>query len=216
MWQGFENGSIDTARCNGRMIPEREIIRRLAARNDLQIQQMFFEKRRSAAVLVPLVCQNGEWQLLYTRRTDQVPHHKGQVSFPGGAFEPGDDSLVQTALRETYEEIGLLPADVRILGSLEDMPSVSNYLIRPIVGRITKPFNVRLSKNEVSRVFTIPLEWLADDRHREMQPYEAIDGQIYDVIYYQPYDGEILWGATARMTVQLLELLGLIEEDALH
>ncbi len=96
------------------------------------------------------------------------------------------------------------------------MPSVSNYLIRPIVGRITKPFDVRLSKNEVSRVFTIPLEWLADDRHREMQPYEAIDGQIYDVIYYQPYDGEILWGATARMTVQLLELLGLIEEDALH
>ena len=209
MWQSFENELIDSARCNGRMIPEAEIVSRLAERTKPRIQQRGETTWRSAAVLVPLLCQHGAWQLLFTRRTEQVPHHKGQVSFPGGAYEPGDENLVQTALRETSEEIGLQPGDVRILGELSDLPSVSNYMITPIVGRITRPFEVKLSKYEVSRVFTIPLEWLADSRHREMRPYLAADGQVYDVIYYQPYDGEVLWGATARMTALLLEILGL-------
>lgn len=209
MWQGFEMGLIDSARCNGRMVSEAEIVSRLAVHAAPCEQLVGSAARRSAAVLVPLLCQNGAWQLLFTRRTEQVPHHKGQVSFPGGAYEPGDENLVQTALREASEEIGLQPADVRILGELSDLPSVSNYLITPIVGRITRPFDVKLSKYEVSRVFTIPLEWLADARHWEMRPYQAADGQIYEVIYFQPYDGEILWGATASMTVLLLQTLGL-------
>ena len=176
MWQGFENELIDSARCNGRLIPEAEIVRRLAVRAVQREQHATDTTRRSAAVLVPLLCKNGAWQLLFTRRTEQVPHHKGQVSFPGGAHEPEDGNLVKTALREAAEEIGLQPADVRILGALGDMPSVSNYMITPIVGRITRPFEVKLSKYEVSRVFTIPLEWLADARHREMRPYKAADG----------------------------------------
>lgn len=209
MWQGFEKGIDLSARCNGKMISESEIIQRLAAHTDAIDQAADDAARRSAAVLVPLLCQNGEWALLFTRRTEKVPHHKGQVSFPGGAYEPGDENLVQTALRETCEEIGLHPEAVRILGELSGMPSVSNYMITPIVGRIIEPFEVKLSEYEVSRVFTIPLTWLANSQNREMRPYQAADGQVYDVIYYRSYDGEILWGATARMTVLLLQILGL-------
>jgi 8-oxo-dGTP pyrophosphatase MutT (NUDIX family) len=208
-WQGFENGVTLAARCNGRVIPEDEISRRLTECRAPRAEQAGDAARRSAAVLVPMLSQNGEWQLLFTRRTEQVPHHKGQVSFPGGAYEPEDESLVKTALRETYEEIGLKPDDVRILGELSGMPSVSNYMITPIVGRVTKPFDVMLSEYEVSRVFTIPLTWLAETRHREIRPYHAADGRIFDVIYYEPYDGEVLWGATARMAVLLLKILGL-------
>ena len=208
-WQGFENGMTVAARCNGRVIPENEISRRLAAHKAPRAEQARDDVRRNAAVLVPLLSQNGEWKLLYTRRTEQVPHHKGQISFPGGAYEPGDESLVQTALRETCEEIGLRPEEVRILGELSGLPSVSNYMITPIVGRITKPFDVKLSEYEVSRVFTIPLAWLADASHRDIRPYHAADGRVFDVIYYKSYDGEVLWGATARMTVLLLRILGL-------
>jgi 8-oxo-dGTP pyrophosphatase MutT (NUDIX family) len=213
MWQGFDSGLMAAARCNSKMITEAEIVERLAARTVMRAQQSQDAARRSAAVLVPLLCQNGEWNLLFTRRTDEVPHHKGQVSFPGGAHEADDENLVQTALRETWEEIGLRAEDVRILGMLNDMPSVSNYMIRPIVGRIIKSFDVKLSLYEVSRVFTIPLGWLANAQHREVRPYYAADGQAHEVIYYHPYVGEILWGATARMTVELLQVLGL--EDTL-
>lgn len=200
-----------SARCNGKLLSEEEISTRLAHNALLHDQPEFDMNRRSAAVLVPLLCIDNEWRLLYTRRTDQVPHHKGQVSFPGGAYEVQDDDLVQTALRESREEIGLNPADVHILGELNGMPSVSNYLITPIIGRITKPFAVRLSEYEVSRVFTIPLAWLAEPKHREMRPYHAPDGRVFDVIFYQPFDGEILWGATAYMTLMFLRALGLTD-----
>ena len=140
MWHGFENGLMVSARCNGRMISEAEIISRLAVRTEQRTLQAGDVVRRNAAVLMPMLCQNGEWALLFTRRTEKVPHHKGQVSFPGGAYEPGDKNSVQTALRETCEEIGLRPEAVRILGELGGMPSVSNYMITPIVGRIIEPF----------------------------------------------------------------------------
>jgi 8-oxo-dGTP pyrophosphatase MutT (NUDIX family) len=160
-------------------------------------------------VLIPLICLRDEWHILYTRRTEQVPHHKGQVAFPGGAYESQDPDLAHTALRESCEEIGLQPEDVRILGQLAGMQTVSNFVIAPFVGRIMRPFHVMLSRHEVSKVFTIPMTWLADPVHREMRPYQSSDGRVFDVIYYESYDGEILWGATAYMTVMLLKAVGL-------
>ena len=208
-WREFGGRQVNIARCNGRLISEKEISARLKESALRHVNLEDDPMRRKAAVLVPLLCVDGNWRLLFTRRTELVPHHKGQVSFPGGAFEDGDGNLVQTALRESCEEIGLRPKDVRILGELKGMPSVSNYMITPIVGRITKPFEIKLSPYEVSRVFTIPLAWLADENHREIRPYHAGDGRAFEVIYYDMYDGEVLWGATARMTVLFLQLLGL-------
>lgn len=163
---------------------------------------------RRASVLVPLFFDAGQWHLLYTRRAETLQSHKGQVSFPGGSTDPEDTSIEATALREAYEEVGIQPRDVRIYGRLSDMVTFSNFLITPVVGRIRWPYAFRLSPDEVSRVFAIPLRWLADPANREIRPLKRIN--FYeDVIYYKPYDGEILWGITAWITVEFLRLLKL-------
>jgi 8-oxo-dGTP pyrophosphatase MutT (NUDIX family) len=161
---------------------------------------------RRAAVLIPLAWVDDEWNLLFTRRTDIVDHHKGQVSFPGGRTDPQDDSPAATALRETYEEIGVRPTEVRLLGILGEYLTVTNYLVTPVVGIIPWPYCFTIHTLEVGRVFTIPLSWLSDAAHRqEMFRQESGHG----VIAYLPYDGELLWGVTARITVSFLNALGL-------
>ncbi|MCC6300681.1 MAG: CoA pyrophosphatase [Anaerolineales bacterium] len=161
---------------------------------------------KCAAVLVPLVWQGGEWQILFTRRTDSVESHKGQVSFPGGACDEGETTPEQTALREAEEEIGIHARDVRILGRLANLITISFFRVTPVVGVVTWPTVFRVGQHEVARVFTIPLGWLADASNRWQ--FE-IPGRKRFVIAYHPYDGELLWGATARMTVDFLNVLGL-------
>jgi len=167
--------------------------------------------RKKAAVLAPLFEAQGEWNLLFTRRSDLVEDHKGQVSFPGGAFEMGDIFPVDTALREAWEEIGLPKENVEIIGWLPEMPTVTNYLVVPVIGIIKKPFHVQHSPSEVNRVFSIPIEWLADKKNYELKPYVHRSIRVHNVIYYREYDGEILWGLTARMTQLLLQTLNILE-----
>jgi len=161
---------------------------------------------KCAAVLVPLAWQDDEWHLLFTRRTERVESHKGQVSFPGGACDEGETTPEETALRETHEEVGIQPQAVRILGRLTNMITVTSFRVTPVVGVIPWPTVFRIGEHEVERVFTIPLVWLADRRNR----WEFnIFGRNRSLIAYHPYDGELLWGATARMTVDFLKVLGL-------
>ena len=160
---------------------------------------------KCAAVLVPLVWQDNEWHLLYTRRTDTVESHKGQVSFPGGACDDGETTPEQTALREADEEIGIDPNDVTVLGRLSDMITITYFQVTPVVGVVKWPTVFRVGEDEVARVFTIPLGWLANPSNRwQFERPETKRG----LIAYHPYDGELLWGATARMTVDFLEVLG--------
>jgi 8-oxo-dGTP pyrophosphatase MutT (NUDIX family) len=161
---------------------------------------------RLASVLVPLIRQGGSWYLLYTRRADRLVHHKGQVSFPGGASDAGE-SPEQTALREAEEEIGIRPTDVRVLGHLPKIVTISDYLVTPVVGVLSWPYAFRVHTPEVARVFALPLEWLAN-RDNFMMLLRAETGR--HVITYQPYDGELLWGATAHMTVEFLKILKLL------
>jgi 8-oxo-dGTP pyrophosphatase MutT (NUDIX family) len=165
---------------------------------------------KCAAVLVPLVCWKDEWHLVLTCRTETVEHHKGQVSFPGGGCEQGESTPEMTALREAREEIGLNPEDVRLLGRMNDVITITRYRVTPVVGVIPWPYQVRLEPAEVERLFTIPLLWLSDRSNWDEQPVE-VDGIIrpFPVIRYQPYDGEILWGISARITHHFLTLLGL-------
>jgi 8-oxo-dGTP pyrophosphatase MutT (NUDIX family) len=193
---------------NGKEITEEKIYNLLASYTRYG-QGNYSTALRRAAVLVPMLQVDGEWHLLFTRRTDTVLNHKGQVSFPGGAVEPEDRDLVQAALRETHEEIGLLPDQVKILGRMPDYETISYYLITPVVGRIPWPYKFSLSPEEVMRVFTIPLKWLADDANWEEKPYLRPNGKEEMVIYYETYYGELLWGITARITLNLLHLLGL-------
>ena len=177
--------------------PEREYIEELAPR-----------PLRPAAVLVPLLRLEGDWHLLFTRRVDGLPEHPGQVAFPGGRMDPGDPTPEAAALREAEEEIGLPPANVRILGRLGEYPTVTAYCVTPIVAAIDWPFPPRLQPSEVSRLFTIPLAWLAQPENYAEQPRSVpIPRAPIMVVYYDAYDGEILWGASARITQSLLAVL---------
>ena len=161
---------------------------------------------KCAAVLIPLLRQGGEWHLLFTRRTDKVESHKGQVSFPGGACDDGETTPEETALREANEEVGIDPQKVRVLGHIMNMITITSFRVTPVVGIIEWPTVLLLGKDEVERVFTIPLLWLADKNNR----WEfSMPGRNRSLIVYHPFDGELLWGATARMTVDFLNVLDL-------
>jgi 8-oxo-dGTP pyrophosphatase MutT (NUDIX family) len=169
---------------------------------------------RRAGVLVPLLKKNNEWELLFTRRTDTVNDHKGQVSFPGGMAEPGDSGITMTAIREAREEIGLQADHIRILGYLSEMHTVTDFLITPVVGLVTWPFDLNISQDEVARVFTIPLKWLMNPHNWEERSLTIGDRCIDNVLFFREYDGEVLWGVTARITLNFLETIGLIESKS--
>ncbi|MBI5963508.1 MAG: CoA pyrophosphatase [Chloroflexi bacterium] len=162
---------------------------------------------KNAAVLVPLTYVINEWHLLFTRRTDRVESHKGQVSFPGGASDEGEATPEETALREAEEEIGMKPGDVKVLGRLSQLITVSSYRVSPIVGVIPYPYAFKVGGFEVERVFTIPLSWLATRSNYWEFSLRESDRSL---IAYHPYDGELLWGATARMTVNFLKILEIL------
>ncbi len=167
---------------------------------------------KCAAVLISFALWKGEWQLVFTRRTDTVEHHKGQVSFPGGGCETGESTPEATALREAREEIGLAPEDVRLLGRMNDIITITNYRVTPIVGVIPWPYMFTPEPAEVGRVFSIPLLWLADRANWEEKPITREGfSRPFPVIRYHSYAGEILWGVTARITQDLLKTI--MEEE---
>jgi 8-oxo-dGTP pyrophosphatase MutT (NUDIX family) len=165
---------------------------------------------RQAAVLVPLLQEkDGRYHLLYTRRTDTVQDHKGQVSFPGGAVEPEDEDVCEAALREAHEEIGVLPEDIRVLAIMSPFyTNRTNFNITPVVARLNWPLDLTLQPAEVSRAFTIPIDWLADPTNYEVRTFEAGGRRFDGVIFYQHYDGELLWGITAHLTIEFLKIIG--------
>jgi 8-oxo-dGTP pyrophosphatase MutT (NUDIX family) len=170
------------------------------------------EKPRPAAVLIPMLESDNTWHVLFTVRTANLAEHSGQVAFPGGRVDPQDGTPEQTALREADEEIGLGPGDVRILGSLRKLRTITNYCVSPVVAAIPWPYSFTLARDEVSRVFTIPLEWLADPENHEIRmrelphPYSPVP-----VIYFKLFEDELLWGVSAQITLNLLEALSLKE-----
>jgi 8-oxo-dGTP pyrophosphatase MutT (NUDIX family) len=164
---------------------------------------------REAGVLVPFVRIAEAWHLLFIRRPKSIrDYHSGQVAFAGGKRDPEDIDLTATALREAHEEIGILPQDVQVLGELSPHHSISRFRIAPIVATVPWPYELILSPQEVARAFTIPLHWLAQPQHHEVR-YRQLDDvpQLLPVVYFKEYDGEILWGATARITLALLACL---------
>ena len=161
-----------------------------------------------AAVMIIFVWENDQWNILYTQRTQSVRDHKGQVSFPGGAWEDQDLCLKETALRETFEEIGIKKEDIQILGSLPPIKTISNYTITPFVGLISSELHFHLEAAEVESVFSIPLAWLADESNREEREFIDKSSNVHrNVVFYKDYDGHILWGITAMLTIKTLELI---------
>jgi 8-oxo-dGTP pyrophosphatase MutT (NUDIX family) len=177
------------------------------------LEELLGGSPRSAAVLVPLLRQNDQWHLLFIRRTEiQGDRHSGQVAFPGGARDDGDENIEAAALREACEELGINPNDVQILGRLNDFITISNYRVTPVVGMIPWPYQLKLSPEEVSKAFTIPLNWLNEPENREETERELPGNTKISVIFYKKYDDEVLWGASARFTLHFLNVIQDLEK----
>jgi len=160
--------------------------------------------RVPSAVLVPIYYKEGQCCILFTRRTEKVKEHKGQISFPGGARQDGE-SLLDTALRESREEIGLALADVEILGQLDDtLTVVSNYIVTPFVGVIPWPYELKADGWETDEIIEAPITALLTNASREKKT-EVIDGKKATSYFYH-YQGRIIWGATARILHQFLDI----------
>ena len=154
------------------------------------------ENLKASAVLIPLFNNQGQYHVLFTERSHEVVFHKGQVCFPGGTQESSDVSLLQTALREAEEEIGLEAKDIEVLGELDDsITLVTSYVISPFVAFIPYPHSLKTNGREVKGAFSVPLSFLMDEANFKQDSY------AYE------YEGHIIWGATARILRQLIDLL---------
>ncbi len=161
-----------------------------------------------AAIIVPILKVEGHWNLLFIRRSISNDPHSGQVAFPGGRMESSDSSPEEASLREAQEEIGLDPQDVEVLGRLPALLTVTNYKIYPVVGMIPYPYPFQPSPDEVQKIFTIPITWLAEPLNYRVEE-RLLPPPIGTVptIYYQPYQDEILWGASAQIVHTFITIL---------
>jgi 8-oxo-dGTP pyrophosphatase MutT (NUDIX family) len=166
-----------------------------------------FPRLTPAAVLVPLVERPAGLTVLLTRRTAHLSSHAGQVSFPGGRAEDSDASSVDTALRETEEEIGLARRHIEIVGTLPDHVTASAFLVTPVVGIVTPPFDLEAESNEVAEIFEVPLAFLMDGMHHQRMSFELPEGGGRRSFYAMPYERFFIWGATAGMLRNLFHLL---------
>jgi 8-oxo-dGTP pyrophosphatase MutT (NUDIX family) len=162
---------------------------------------------RRAGVLVPLILNGGGTELLFTRRTDHVETHKGQISFPGGMSDEGDEDIVQTALRETEEELGIGASHVEIRGILDDLAVPSGFIITPVVGVLSGLPPLRPNPQEVAEAFTVPVGFFCDTRNgrSELRDFRGAKREVW---FYQHGEHNI-WGATAMIVRSLLLTMGI-------
>ena len=162
---------------------------------------------KQAAILVPLFFDKGIWKLLFIRRSNIGEFHRGEVAFPGGGKESVDQNMAETALRETREELGILPENIQILGEMKPLPTISKYFVTPIVGLLKTPMEIKPNSIEVARVFSIPLDWLMNDENWGLNTFEIDNRGKISTIVYNTFDEEKLWGFTAKVTQNLIEVI---------
>lgn len=163
-------------------------------------------KKTNAAVLIPLLVQEKGLTVLFTKRAGTMGHHAGQISFPGGHIENVDTSYEKTALREAYEEIGLMAEQTEILGVLEIYAAFSGLLIAPVVALVHPPFDFKASPAEVEKIFEVPLDYLVSKNNWKNRSFKSFTG---GEIFSQSleYDGELIWGITADIIRQFRQRL---------
>lgn len=160
---------------------------------------------RPAAVLAPIIMRPNGWTMLFTQRAEETPAHPGQISFPGGRVQASDESPLDTALRETFEEIGLARDLIAPLGAFDRYETGTGFRITPIVGLIKPGFELRLDPREVASVFEAPLSFLFDPANHERREGEWRG--VKRAYYAMPYREHFIWGATAGMVRALYQRL---------
>ena len=158
-----------------------------------------------AAVLLVLYPKDGDYCILLNKRSNLVEHHKGEISFPGGARDPEDRDFLDTALREAEEEMGISRGDVTVLGELDDVVTRSRFGVRVYLGAIPCPYPFRPSAMEVAEVLEAPISVLCDPANRRNET-RWVDGQSV-IAYSYAYNDHLIFGATAKILQQFLEVL---------
>lgn len=177
----------------------------LSKYHPIQIEDSEYPNFERAAVLVPLFISNGSLSLILTKRTDSVDTHKGQIAFPGGMKDKSDPDLVATALRETKEELGFETDHVIVLGTLDDHPVPSGFIITPIVGFLSDIPKIVPHSAEVAEVFEAPLSFFANENQGWTEERE-FRGTRRKVWFYS-YRNHVVWGATAAIIRNLLAVI---------
>jgi 8-oxo-dGTP pyrophosphatase MutT (NUDIX family) len=182
-----------------------ELVRHLRSALALRIRGVLEAGPVPAAVLLPLIEQGGEFSVLFTKRTDSLRHHTGEICFPGGGVSAGDDGPLAAALRETAEEIGVSPKEVEVLGCLDDTLSVHDYLVTPFVGIIRPGSGFTVNAAEIERLIVVPLSHLLKP---EIFRMEMMVRQGREVpVYFYTCGDDVVWGLTARILRQFLDIL---------
>jgi 8-oxo-dGTP pyrophosphatase MutT (NUDIX family) len=163
--------------------------------------------RMSSAVLVPLYRKEGRYYIVLNQRTEKVKDHKGQISFPGGARDSSDQTLLHTAVRESREEIGLQEKDIDVIGELDDeLTTTSSFIVTPFVAMIPWPYHFTENEDEVAEIISVPIEALLEKGVME-RTTENLEGRNIESYVYN-YKGKVIWGATARIMKKLLDIIG--------
>ena len=170
---------------------------------DMDLDQKF--NFLEASVLIPILTFKKDLEILLTKRSNNLKNHPGQIAFPGGKKDQIDSSPIETALRETQEEIGLNPKNVEIIASLPSHKTATGFVIKPYLGLINEPFSEILRQGEVDEIFTVPYEYILNEKNFSIQTRKWNGSQrSYYVVPYGPY---YVWGATARILLNLSRAL---------
>jgi 8-oxo-dGTP pyrophosphatase MutT (NUDIX family) len=202
-WQKNEKPYLLSGQCCINIWTVRERLKQLL--DNREKISIVDEGRVSSAVLLPIYNWQGEYYIVFIKRTETVKEHKGQISFPGGTCEESDRTTLDTALRESSEEVGLHIEDVEVLGELDDeLTTTSNYIVSPFVAMIPWPYRFRRNKHEVDEIIQVPISALLDEDCLQLDT-EILNGQVVDsYVYY--YQGRVIWGATARILNRFLDI----------
>ena len=170
---------------------------------DMNLDQEF--NFLEASVLIPILTFKKDLEILLTKRSNSLKNHPGQIAFPGGKKDQSDSSPIETALRETQEEVGLNPKNVEIIASLPSHKTATGFVIKPYLGLINQPFSETLRQGEVDEIFTVPYEYILNEKNFSIQTRKWNGSQrSYYVVPYGPY---YVWGATARILLNLSRAL---------
>lgn len=181
-----------------------EFLHRFFLHNAPVVKRPAPKRLRPAAVLIALWERDGELHVILTLRSAKLRHHANQISFPGGRQEPADKNLYETALREAHEEIGLDPADVQLVGQLQDYPVISNFMVRPYVALVNPSTPLVPQEREVAEIFTVPMHHVMQQREHFVYRLQRF---LYDQVYFIPYQHRNIWGATAGILRELADHL---------